>query len=83
VHVTVSQEHTPRGPKLEFVSIERAEVGPTGTPEAPKERIIQFVGEKLFEWCKIMDYSRRKTVYEEYSCGKSFIPIFEWHRGVS
>lgn len=81
--VTITKENTLFGSKRKLACIERAQIGPHGTPKNSEQRIIWCLFEKTLIRCLIINNSRRNTVDEVHSRGKGFIPKFKRNRSMS
>jgi len=79
VHIAIAKKDTLLGSKLEFLGIVWSKVGPYSTPKSAKEVVVRLVPKQALKRSVIDDDFRGKTVDDEHSCGKGFIPKFQWH----
>jgi hypothetical protein len=50
MNVAIAKEHTLFGAELEFVGVERKEIGPARTTKSARDTIVQFLLKKTFKW---------------------------------
>jgi hypothetical protein len=83
VKVVVAKKGTPSRPKLKFMRIIWAKIGPARTPKHVKVRVVGISTEKKMEWSIIIKEICRGVVDEMSGGKKGLIPILQGHGGLS